>query len=243
MQQRALEVARESRIEDVSQDKFIQIFGIADRIVERPETYGVGEKGRRKKIPTLHVCLILCLGSFVAWYLMSMVNTALVFHANPSSCTSFTCPQHYIVKENATCENTTCASGDVGRCCSKAALCSSMSCPSTHVPKTDASQFSCLGVHCTLADDVQRCCDRRALCSTMDCPTSFIRKANHAHVQCAGSSCTDDDFAECCEKAPSSFGDFWQWPGCQVAKGLIGLTTFFSKASALPVSEVPGNED
>jgi hypothetical protein len=230
MQERALAVAQGAKYEDVTNEKFLQVFSIADRHVIGPEALMRTEKRKHRQCCGWCICLSVALGCLVTYHLASM---ALVSHPRFASCASLVCPQNHLLKDNATCADAICTSEDVDRCCNRAAVCSSMLCPSPYIPRSNASQVTCFGIRCTLEKDAHRCCDQRALCLSMACPTHFVQKPRSAHVLCVGAICSiENDLHECCERAPSSLSNLLQCPGCQVANGLFGLSAFFARSSA-----------
>jgi len=100
----------------------------------------------------------------------------------PCDCSTFDCPTHYMLKEDAG----TIPGNSVGQCCDEA--CSGFSCPAHHVPKAGATSIP--------GNTAGECCDE--LCSGFTCPAHYVLRADAASIQ-------GNTTSQCCDKACSDF--------------------------------------
>jgi len=86
--------------------------------------------------------------------------------------------------------------------------CTEMTCPKTHVYKTNVASLFCkaeraptqMGQHmCDPEKDIPVCCDERAACESYECPYGWVYVNGYQNEFCAGPKCSFVDAGTCCE--------------------------------------------
>jgi len=118
-----------------------------------------------------------------------------------------TCPVAQLLEDGALCAGAACEdeSADQALCCR--ALCTTMTCPASHVQIECHANVWCDKAVCSEDDDLDMCCDEKALCLNYDCQgNSMVLQSDFAQLRCADANPASCDDATCCQPVGTCAG-------------------------------------